>query len=443
MLIQFSVENFASFRDRAVLTMLATGPEAGSADARYVTLDDTRLVKCAALYGANAAGKSNLVDAFRFVKGLVLHGTRPDEPIAATFFPFRLDASSASRPSRFQVDFFCGGTHHTYAFAVTLQAVEEERLSRVDAQGREELLFERTPAEIVPAPVLGGDAERQQFIRFVAQGTRPNQLFLCEAAERNVHELSPVIDWFRRSLTVLGPGARPAKLPLRLEREAELRAFAGDLLRLADTGIVGVRATREPLEVSSEDVEAVKRGTLDLGLSDGESLDLSEPDGGPQAVRISLEHLAAEGARVELEWEVESHGTRRFLHLAPLLYARLRPKDQADSMVLVIDELERSLHPLLTRLFIQRLVERQEGALDHVQLVFATHDASLLEQAPLAREGVWFVEKDAGGASHLYSLAEFKGEQLEHLKGQLGRGYLDGRFGAVPFLGDRGPRDAH
>lgn len=318
MLLQLVVENVLSFRGKAVISLLA---------ADGVPHDDVHVVrlpglppvlKCAAIYGANASGKSNLVKAFELARRLVVDGTKAGEPIPLR--PFKLDAGSLAAPSRFEVDLHAAGRRYSYGFVATAEAVLSEWLFRSEG-GEEQPLFEREAGANRPAITLGQalaeDEARRQFLAFVAEGTRPNQLFLTECAERNVGELAAVTKWFR-------------------------------------SGVATQRA----------------------GL-----IDLQAPLGGAPSVHL-------------------------------------------------VDELDRSPHPLLTRFFLGTFL--RTSSVEHPgQVLFTTHDTSLLDLPILSRDSIWFVEKDAGGASTLYSLAEFKGDQLDRLGAHLEEGYLQGRFGAI------------
>jgi hypothetical protein len=427
MLLQFVVENVLSFRDKAVLSLLAAEGVAHD-EAQVIRVPGLPpVLKCAAVYGANASGKSNLVKAFELARRLVVDGTKAGEAIPLR--RFKLDAGALAGASRFEVELYAGGRRYSYGFTATAAAVESEWLFTSDG-GEERMLFEREqPGEGAERPVitvgagLTEDAARGQFIVFVAEGTRANQLFLTECAERNVVELAAVTRWFRDGAVIVRP--RPVDfMPESLLRENDLfRRYLGKLLHDAGTGVSQVtvdvgKAAGMRVLVSSDFLAAAAR----------------QREGLPSDVWIQLHHLSSTGSLVPFSVEEESDGTRRLASLAPFLFDLLQPPNGAPSVHL-IDELDRSLHPLLTRFFLDAFL-RSSSAEHPGQLLFTTHDTNLLDLSLLPRDSIWFTEKDAGGASSLYSLAEYKGEQLDRLGEHLEDGYLQGRFGAIPFLGD-------
>ncbi|XXT15628.1 ATP-binding protein [Sorangium sp. So ce429] len=407
LLLQFVVENFLSFRDKAVLSLVAVDgvPHAENQVARLDARQ--RVLKCAAIYGANASGKSNLIKALQFAQRLVVTGTKSGEPTGVT--PFKL-GEQANAPSRFEFELGMAGRRYSYGFVAAPRAILSEWLFEHDGT-QERRVFERSHDESRPGrprielgDALLSDSGRRQFLGFVAEGTRDNQLFLTEASERNVLELAHVTRWFRTGIQVVLPDSTFADLATRVAQEPSFKAFIESFLSGADTG------------VASLDVEPVASST------------------GAVEHRIHLVHPGAAGRRVAFPLEEESDGTRRLLHIAPFVY-EIGQQRGAAVRVYAIDELDRSLHPLLTRAFIQSFLSAAPTS-GFGQLIFTTHDTNLLDVSLLSRDSVWFVQKDAAGASSLYALSEFKGAQLEQLAGHLEQGYLQGRFGAIPFFGD-------
>ena len=244
MLLQFVVENFLSFKDKAVLSMLAAdGVEHEDRHCLHVP-GLPPVLKCAAIYGANASGKSNVVKAFEFVRMLVVDGTKAGEPIPLR--RFKLDPASLAAPARFEVDLHADGRRYSYGFIVSADAVESEWLF-VNEGGEDQRLFERERGgeraerpSIDLGAALTQEQARTQFLRFVAEGTRPNQLFLTEAAEHNVGELAAATSWFQHRSIVLRPDildVTPGDWQ-RLRENADFREYLGDLLQSAGTGIL-------------------------------------------------------------------------------------------------------------------------------------------------------------------------------------------------------------
>ncbi|MFL5355862.1 AAA family ATPase [Archangium sp.] len=438
MLVQFAVENFMSFRDKAVFSLRAL--EGAPASPAYVDSHGLRLLRCAAIYGANASGKSNLVRALTFCHQLVLTGTKSNEKIAVK--PFRLDPESTRGPSQFEFELLLSGAIYSYGFRIDAETVQEEWLFRTATGRDEELVFERRFESANPeraafefGSALSTDASRLQFVGFVGEGTRRNQLFLHEAVERNVVELEPVLKWFRGSLKLIEPDSPYDSLVQRVHEEPGFRVFLGSYLASADTGIAGLTTMKSEVPpqpgMGIETLEILALGLIGLqGRVTSAERTVTREEGKLMALNLRTQHRDSHGQEVQFAVDEESDGTRRLMHLAPSLH----PVEQA-ARTSVIDELDRSLHPLLTRKFVRDFLSANPQSQE--QLIFTTHDTNLLSRDLLPAEAVWFVEKDPTGCSHLYSLAEFDPAQLEQLGDSLEAGYLSGRFGAIPFFADR------
>lgn len=437
MLLQFVVENNRSFQQKTVLSMIASSDEAHPGHVCALA-DGTRVLRCALLYGANASGKSNLVRSLYDVVALVTDGVRPGG--RANLRPFR--PGEASAPVRFEFAVMLDQTRYDYGLvyqpwqqgqAGRPGRVEEEWLY-LTSEGHEHMCFERTlaPGAAKAEICLGEVGEPADRVNFVAQGTRAEQPFLTEADERDVVLVKPLMRWLREGLVVVEPNAPYRDLAIRAEQDAGLMAFLTQTLREAGTGVDDLDVKTEmiprPKNVSSE-LDSETLGTLLRDFAEsGRAVRMSQGADVFELVRLVTRHTLPGGRSVEFELSDESDGTRRLLHLAPALH---RLHQQRDTFV--IDELDRSLHPLLTRWFLQKFLT-SDPARTSGQLICTTHDTGLMDVALLRPDEIWFVEKDAAHSSRLYSLAEFKRDQLARI-GAIENGYLHGRFGAIPFLG--------
>jgi len=434
MLLQFTIENFLSFRDRTVLSMLAD-PRVAHTNEQICARARHQTLRMVGLYGANGSGKSNLVKAFALVRKMVLDGTsRDDEQFPIT--PFKLDTEHGQAPTHIEIDFILDEIHYSYGFEATTRQVHAEWLYRVDASG-ETPLFTRdsvADATIAIGDALSPDPERRKILGYAATLTRENQLFLAEAGKLKIPELAPFRHYFGQWVVVWPQSAYAPMFP-RMERDAKFVAQVAQLLADAGTGIAGLRVSKHPQEGAQE-------ALMDLLERAGPERSIAVGEGGLTALRLTddrrveqLElwatHTTPQGPSTELNIREESDGTQRLLHLAPLLH----DLDQQHSLC-IIDELDRSLHPLLTRLFLQRfIVQAQSGA---GQLIFTTHDTNILDFKLLSRDSVGFVEKDVDGRSITYPLSELNQAQVDEVEAHgLEAAYLDGRFGAIPFLGIR------
>jgi AAA15 family ATPase/GTPase len=410
MLLQFAVENYLSFRDRAVLSMVADPRVKHEAGQVLPAPGGREVLRAAAVYGANGSGKSNLVKALGVVREMVLKGTRGEEALPVV--PFKLDAAKRDEPAHFEVELVSGEKHYSYGFEATAKQVEAEWLYEVEPGGEERMLFEREAGDEKPVitlgEALGVDADGREFIRFVARGTRQNQLFMAEAGERNVLELDPVRKAIGR-WEIVSPNAVYRPLTDMLENSDGFRTVVASVLKEAGTGIHDLRVRTDR----------------------GESPHANHDDQGPHVFGV---HGLPSGEQVELSMDEESDGTRRLLNLAPILHLM---DEHGPDALFAIDELEHSLHPNLSRMLLQVFFARAASGAA-AQIIFTTHDTNLLNRSILPRDSIWFVEKDVRGGSVLYPLSDMNQEQLDEVEKQgkgLEKGYLQGRFGAIPFFG--------
>ncbi|QVL47883.1 MAG: ATP/GTP-binding protein [Thiocapsa sp.] len=441
MLLQFAVENYACFAEEALFSMVAS---AGPEHPRHLVQSQTgrrpRILRLAALYGANAHGKTKLIEALRFAQSLVILGTKSGRRIPTQ--PYRLDRQSREKPSRFDFLIDYEGVEYSYGFAVDAVRVHEEWLF-VRETAREARYFERVTdadnkvtVEMGPK-FAGSDKKRRQFLEFVAQGTRPNQLFLTEAVDRNVEVLKPLFRWFKSVLTVVSAEEAPQPLAVRINREEDFVEFMADFLRNAGTGIDGLSSEEEPLDFERHfpGVPAGLREDIETELLQGAIYSLPGPDGQsltiycddqarPTVARLKTRHIGRDAIEANFDFEDESSGTQRLMEILPIL------ADAASGeRVYVVDELDRKLHPLLSRLFVSSFIDRCADE-QRTQLVFTTHDTHLMDLEVLRRDEIWFFEKDRYGSSRLYSMNALK--VRPDLK--LEKSYLNGRFGGVPLI---------
>ncbi|MBN2024215.1 MAG: ATP/GTP-binding protein [Pirellulales bacterium] len=450
MLLSFSITNYRSFRSEQTLNLLASkrlGDTEQSPHCFPIPGMEEHALRVASLYGANGAGKSNLVRALALLRRLVLHGTSPGERVPCE--PFLLDNNSPAEPTTFELQFLQDGQVFRFGVCYDSERVHEEWLDVYE--GKKELsLYARRNSEdgtvTVELGTAGKAATHPKRIEALANvGARPNQLFLNEVvnldnAEAQGPRFRDAIRWFSSSLRTIKPGAVYMPVANTIATDQTFADFAGKFLREASTGISGLEVHTEPIEKSG--FMSIPTEFLDRAidrLSTGESLVFPGPDGeemlvertakGTITVRTIATHriVAQHGlgtALHRLPLKEESDGSQRLLNLLPALYRLTK-----DGGVCVIDELERSMHPMLARKFVEFFLKAVPNAKG--QLIFTTHESTLLDQDLMRRDEIWFAEKDPEGATHLYSLSDFKVRNDLRID----KGYLEGRFGAIPFLG--------
>ena len=437
MLINFSIENFRSFGQEQTLSLVASSAQTGH-DSHCVPIpaSDEKALRASVIYGANAAGKSNIVKAIDFARDLIIEGAGPMKRIALNQFRFTEDSA---KPSSFEFQFMAADRVFVYGFDITKDEVTAEWLTATTDSGRESDLFSRTGKEFEFGDFKKfGEVARtsSEALRALKQlGVRPNQLLLSKIvdldAERRGDLLDAVVGWFTKCLVVITPDASFGPIIEYLDNEAAFKDFASEFLNTIGTGIGGlgveqtaVSADQLPksLVENLQSLNEVRMTPIAVGAGMSLQLDPNDP------ATIIRRHLAAthqvHGKAFTLPFQEESDGTQRFLNLLPALF-RL----QTGCHVFVIDELDRSLHPLLSHALLKFFVDSCPGACQ--QMIVTTHETHLLDLDLLRRDEIWFVEKDEHQQSHLYSLTSMKVRKDLRIE----KSYLQGRFGAVPFVG--------
>lgn len=414
MLIEFRVKNFRSLRDEQVLSLVASKDK---------TLQDTHtqatgisaapaVLRSAVVYGANASGKSNLIKALQYMRGVVTESATAMQP-SQTFAvqQFRLDAVSVGQPSEFEVTFLNDGVRYQYGFAMTTQRIVSEHLLVYKSFKPQHWFTRRfdtdTSKDIYDfGPGLKGPKNLWEG------ATRPNALFLSMAVQLNSESLRPLFDWFLNHLVIFNEQAQLSpQMSIELLKQADGRKEICNFLSSADISIadIDVETRKVPGQAIHFDLMA--------GKTEVRSEEMEEH-------KVLFHHVTEQGKAV-FDIMDESNGTRNLLFLAAPVLNILNK-----GLTLVIDELDNSLHTLLVRELV-RLFHRPEINTGGAQLIFTTHDTSLLDAPNLfRRDQVWFVEKDRDQTSTLVSLSEFSPRKNEALE----RGYLMGRYGGVPFL---------
>jgi hypothetical protein len=452
MLIEFSVTNYRSFKDRVTLSMEASAdkshpentfqPEGGNYP---------RLLKAAAVYGANASGKSNLVKALAFMKEYVLTSQiTPKERVGADWLkklkkeyvltthiftegrdrtakdpmPFKLDHETERQPSTFEVEIISNGERYQYQFTVDGEQVHHERL--LNTTMKKKLVFERVADGTITFGASWKHRSSQQLLQqFIFNA--PKTLVVSAGATFQAEMTQLVYMWFFFNTYFIVDeselaGETQFTLDL-LDADETFRKLFQRFLRAADLGIEQFDHRRINAG-SPEEIKSVPKTMLKKMLA-------QLPDGANPA-DYSLEHFSTihrlpDGTTVKFDPEEdESAGTNRLLSLAGPWYMSILM-----GSILVVDELELRLHPLLIKFLIQLILEAPA-----CQLIFTTHDSSLLDSELLRRDQIWFTQKKPDGATELYSLWDINLDKSVRKSENFRRGYLQGRYGAIPFVGD-------
>ncbi|MST82763.1 AAA family ATPase [Bilifractor porci] len=442
MLIKLSVENFKSFDQKEELSMVSSSKMQGNKNHR-MKIKQTQLLKNAVVYGANASGKSNLVTAFAFIKTTLMEGL----PVGSANDFCRNKEANKERESVFELQFTVGDTFYAYGFSAILsqRKITEEWLFELMQDGGAHQLFIR---EGNNAPVLGDDvrlstAEKSRFTvyseDFIDQGTR---LFLTEmnrgkkyARNSRLLFFPETFNWIMNNIIVINPNIGISNTEAYYNDES--LENISKLIQTFDTGITDIKTRQITVDEMSKmiPVEVVQgifsHLKMQMQMTNMPGIQMTwRVEGGffniriqgnaePEITTLVLKH----GKSVfDFSFVEESDGTKRLFDLIDMLLT-----DRPDT-VFVVDELERSLHPKLTEHFLKLFMEAHDGV--RMQLVFTTHEDTIMDQSLFRRDEIWFVERNVDNASKIYSLDRFK----ERYDKKLSKAYLEGRYGAIPVF---------
>jgi AAA15 family ATPase/GTPase len=429
MIINFSIENWMSFRDRVSFSMVASPERQHSERLPSAGKYATRILPVAAIYGGNASGKTNLFKALSFAREFVVDGAKPDVDIRVE--PFRLAAANTMQPTRFSFELLIDETIYEFSFSLTRKAVVEERLVRISSSG-ETVLYDRKNGQ----PGFDRSLDKNQFLHYAFQGTRDNQLFLTNSVSQRVENFRPVYDWFKDKLELIAPDSRFGPIKKLLDEGHPMSSAISSMLPQLDTGITHLGAERVslselfmPEEIKAQLQDSIKEGKY-VSASfepEGERFIFTKKDGELIAERMVAYHPSQDGGEVRFFIGEESDGSKRILDLLPVFVGMCSSERQS---VHIIDEIDRSLHPLLIR----ALLEFYLGACSsesRVQLLFTTHNTQIMDQHLFRRDEMWVAERDGTGASSLFSFSGFKDVRYDK---DIRKSYLQGRLGGIPRI---------
>lgn len=428
MLIRFGFSNFRSIKGYQEVSFVSSSISDNSASLISIDAIKEKLVPTVAIYGGNATGKSNLLRALEFiVNGVLGSHTRGNVDGGIPRERFLLDKSSKEDASVFDCDFIHDGVRFHYGFSVNDDKVLEEWLYAFPNRYKQ-IWFHRSLEENEPY-YFGKFLKGKN--RTIETLTRGNSLFLSSAAQNNHEMLTPIYKYFRNKIEFdFGRGSIPAHVLEGYLEDEEERNWLVKFLTSSDIGIVNIKVESDMDLVDSFPKEiidlVIKRAkTSHEGDSEYDESENAEFLKGMLSKDVRIEHSCSDGSSVLFGLENESLGTRKLIAILGPIYEALK-----NGNLLVIDEIDTSMHPLLSRKLIQ-LFQSKETNPNFAQLLFSTHDTNLLEGGFLRRDQIWFTEKDNSNATTIFPLTDIetrKGDNIEN-------GYLQGRFGAIPFLG--------
>jgi len=413
MLIEFEVKNYRSIKDAQTLSLVMDkgGELVESNSFNLAVPAATKLLRSSAIYGPNAAGKSSLISAVRTMRKIVLESaSNSQRGDLLQVEPFLLDSFTEKAPTEFEVTLVADGVRYQYGFSATTERIAEEWLLAYPL-GRPQRWFgrawdnEKKTYDWEMGNALSGQKQLWQ------DSTRENALFLSTAVQLNSQQLQPVYDWFKKTLRMGGiSGSFTASLCKDSDRKKRVLEF----LAAADFDIQDVVVESEKMSIKHlpNDMPDVVKTSLLAEMKDAEVFD------------VKTVHRSSQGHLISFDFEDESGGTQRFFDLAGPWLDVLK-----NGYVLFVDELQNNLHPKLVQ-FLVKLFHSSETNPNNAQLIFTTHETSILDQNIFRRDQIWFCEKDNEQATQLYPLTKFSPRKgRENLEAS----YLAGRYGALPY----------
>ncbi|MCY1635770.1 AAA family ATPase [Marinifilum sp. D737] len=433
MLIRFVTSNFLSFDSEVEFNMIAGSLKTHKH--HVYNLGKLDILKGSALYGANGAGKSNLIRAIDLFQDLVMSGIVPKN---IEDKKFKLENENNDKPIFFEIEFQAKKKIFSYGININNNLVTEEYLYESGINKEDKLIFERTLSRskkptIKMAPKYLKTQKAKLLIELLEDNLlKNNELLLSKHDSLKIKDITDAINWIKDKLLVIYPHSKFTGLVQMLSTSNRFKGFANDLLETFDTGISELSTEDTDIDkYFGEDDEKLKKEIIsDLDEdshivlpSDSGAVIVTKEDEKYLVKKVISYHKNSFGENVKFDLEEESDGTQRLLDFIPAFDLILKNK-----VTVLIDEIDHSLHPALLKTLIQKIMvdERMIG-----QIIFTTHESNLLDFKIFRQDEIWFVEKDKqSGSSSLYSLSDFKPRYDLDIR----KGYLKGRFGAIPFL---------
>ena len=400
MILEFSIANYLSFKDKVTFSMIANSSK--GLDDNYIIVSEKKVLKTSAIYGGNASGKSNLFKILMTVVYMLKNSNNIDINGKLPLIPFKFDDDYLDKPSEFEIKFVINDIRYVYGFVADVNKIYDEYLYFYP-NGRETKIFDRTNVNDYSFP-----QKDEKNLKEIETKNASNKFFLATATNWNFEKTKPVYEFLTNNIVTCTnlEELKAMSFNAYMENKDSLKTFAIDFLKKTDFNIEDYKISK--IDIPKELLTAIP-----------ELLTMNER---PKAYQVLFKH---KGSKNFLSLEEESLGTQIVFAFIPFIADTLKNKK-----VLVIVELDKSLHPYLVQ-YIVEIFNNSEFNKNGSQLIFNTHDTNLLDLNILRRDQIWFTEKNKeNGVSDLYSLSDFSVRKQENVE----KGYMLGRYGAVPFI---------
>lgn len=440
MLIRFYIDNCLSFKERTEFNMVSGKYKRH--ETHLVHHKELKILKYASLYGPNASGKSNFIECLKVLSSIILDGTK-DKKEMLPYNPFKLNADNAKKPTSFEIDFLVDNIIYSYFIKYTENIILEEWLYILKNDSTE-VIFERitdintNKNSLKLNKKLFADEELNMRIKIYEDDLRENQPFIFEANNKNLEYIKDAYNWFDKKLHILSsPDVAVKGLVSSMVKDKEFRTLFNEFIHKAGLGLDKVSIKEKELnEYFSNDTESKEKKKIESILRVDDKIDWMNDSGKFIAAyknndniltvgELELLHLDNSKDYIDLGIYAESRGTIRLIHLLPAFI-----NISLENIVLVMDEIETSFHPLLTSFLLKFIFKNNKDS--NGQLIFSTHMSSLLDLNTFRQDEIWFFDKKESQESVISPLSEFK----VRFDLDIQRKYLEGKLGSIPCLKD-------
>ena len=434
MLLRFVVKNLYSFKEETEFNLFPSSKATHHLHHK-VKCGDVDAMRLTAIYGANGAGKSNLVKALQDFRFIVTTGSISKQVFQN--YKFQFSKNSLSEPVSMAIEFCTGGVNYYYSVEMDTGLVSYESLS-ISHKTKDILVFERKSngtQTIKFGEGYSADKSNRLFANVLQDKLLGKEALLLSFMATNyaeeIPEITSAYKWFINDLIILNPKyLKNLALAYLFSKNPGMNSLLQDVLSGTKTGITSVDVGSRVIDEGQLDPGFVKGlkdapgvpGILQNTADDRINNSIVYENGQIVYMELQPKHQLSDGTDVKMPINFESDGTIRLIEYIPLLYHVL-----TRDCVVIIDEIERSLHPILIKEIITKISESQSAK---GQLIFTTHESCLLDQAILRPDEIWFAQKDTEQATQFYPLSDFN----IHKTANIENGYLNGRYGGIPFL---------
>lgn len=434
MLIRFQVKNLYSFEEETEFNLLTNDSEHLPHHKKHCNGVD--FLRLSAIYGANASGKSNFVRAIGLLQNIVKKGKIIDE---VSDYKFKLSGEALTKPISLAIELLSNSKMYYYTLTFDQKKILNETLVETFKDKEVRIVFERSLTnERQEIPFIESEVKNEKermFLELLSDKLLSKDelllTFLTQKYPNEYADIDNVFEWFSDVLIVLNSNFKIRGIAHKFDTDDSTTMFANAFIPTLGTGIQKIDIQKREIVGQGNEMNYLK----DNIKNDQEQLFTNtNPDTGEEitfvmeendkifAKRIFTEHLDKEGHKVFFPFGWESDGTKRLLEYTPLINGVINAE-----VVFVVDEIERSIHPMMIKELIRKISSDTSA---QGQLIFTTHESCLLDQEILRTDEIWFTQKDKGGATHMYSLSDFNISNTANIED----GYLNGRYGGIPFL---------